>query len=310
MKFGIRTPSLKGKISARLSPKRFIRNNLRLKAPQGMGFLTNPKKAVYNRVYNRTSVSAGRLFAGASHAGTKKSSVSGNTSAVGCGVSGLWLVAIICLFAIPPLGVLLLIAAACTHFLPRSVAKRASAKASALFAVHKYQEAIDLLAPIHEKQPTNLDITRLLGIALHDGQRFAEALPLLKEYVDHFPNEWQYSLLLADCCFQTGKYDEAVAVAQKIPEQAEHYYIRAIEILGVSFYRLGKSDLAIETLKRAPLLKRNLDGALMEIHYNLGIILEDQGNKKEALRHFNRVYSQDASYADVAAKIKLIEAPA
>jgi hypothetical protein len=57
MKFGIRKPSLKKMISARTSPKRFIRQNLEFKAPRGMGWFTNPKKAAYNRVYNRTSIS-------------------------------------------------------------------------------------------------------------------------------------------------------------------------------------------------------------------------------------------------------------
>jgi hypothetical protein len=33
-----------------------------LKAPRGMGMLTNPKKALYNKVYNKTSVSVDRLF--------------------------------------------------------------------------------------------------------------------------------------------------------------------------------------------------------------------------------------------------------
>lgn len=55
MKFGIRKPSIKKMISARTSPKRIIRHNLGLKAPRGYGWLTNPKKAIYNRVYNRTS---------------------------------------------------------------------------------------------------------------------------------------------------------------------------------------------------------------------------------------------------------------
>jgi hypothetical protein len=55
MKFGFRKPSLKKRISARTSPKRFIRHSLKVKAPKGMGWLTNPKKAAYNRVYNRTS---------------------------------------------------------------------------------------------------------------------------------------------------------------------------------------------------------------------------------------------------------------
>jgi hypothetical protein len=55
MKFGFRTPSLKKRIAARTSPKRFLRHNLGFKAPRGMGWLTNPKKAMYNRVYQRTS---------------------------------------------------------------------------------------------------------------------------------------------------------------------------------------------------------------------------------------------------------------
>ena len=57
MKFGIRTPSLMKSLSARTSPTRIIKNALGLKAPRGFGFITNPKKAVYNRVYNRTSFS-------------------------------------------------------------------------------------------------------------------------------------------------------------------------------------------------------------------------------------------------------------
>jgi hypothetical protein len=36
--------------------KRYVRNSLGLKAPRGWGWLTNPKKAAYNRVYNRTTV--------------------------------------------------------------------------------------------------------------------------------------------------------------------------------------------------------------------------------------------------------------
>lgn len=62
MKFGVRKPSIRKSIAARTSVKRYVRNNLGLKAPRGYGWLTNPKKAAYNRVYNRTSVSAWRLL--------------------------------------------------------------------------------------------------------------------------------------------------------------------------------------------------------------------------------------------------------
>ena len=55
MKIGIRTPSIKKRISARTSVKRVVRHSLGIKAPKGYGWLTNPQKATYNRVYNRTT---------------------------------------------------------------------------------------------------------------------------------------------------------------------------------------------------------------------------------------------------------------
>jgi hypothetical protein len=55
VRFGFRVPSLKKRISARTSVKRYARNSLGLKAPRGWGWITNPKKAAYNRVYNRTT---------------------------------------------------------------------------------------------------------------------------------------------------------------------------------------------------------------------------------------------------------------
>jgi hypothetical protein len=69
MKFGFRKPSLKKRIAARTSIKRVIRHRIGLKAPRGCGWLTNPKKAAYNRVYNRTTkgcaVIVAALFSGA-----------------------------------------------------------------------------------------------------------------------------------------------------------------------------------------------------------------------------------------------------
>jgi hypothetical protein len=50
-----RKPSLNKRIAARTSLKRYVRHSLGLKAPRGWGWLTNPRRAAYNRVYNRTS---------------------------------------------------------------------------------------------------------------------------------------------------------------------------------------------------------------------------------------------------------------
>jgi len=55
VRIGFRVPSLRKRFAARTSIKRAIRHRLGLKAPRGWGWLTNPRKAAYNRVYNRTT---------------------------------------------------------------------------------------------------------------------------------------------------------------------------------------------------------------------------------------------------------------
>ena len=62
MKFGIRVPSFKKTIAARTSWRRVLRHNLGLKAPKGFGMVTNPKKAIYNKIYNRTTISLASLL--------------------------------------------------------------------------------------------------------------------------------------------------------------------------------------------------------------------------------------------------------
>lgn len=82
MKFGIRIPSLKRRFAARTSWKRVVRHSMGLKAPRGMGFITNPKRALYNRVYNRTSASVDRLLK------TNKTPLSASTTTLAPKISG------------------------------------------------------------------------------------------------------------------------------------------------------------------------------------------------------------------------------
>jgi hypothetical protein len=62
MKFGFRIPSITKRIAARTSVKRIVQNKLGLKAPRGYGWITNPKKFVYNKVYNKTTVGSGCML--------------------------------------------------------------------------------------------------------------------------------------------------------------------------------------------------------------------------------------------------------
>lgn len=65
MKFGMRTPSLKKSLKARTTgkAKRALKKAI---IPgygkKGIGWITNPKKAAYNKIYNKTTFSIFDLF--------------------------------------------------------------------------------------------------------------------------------------------------------------------------------------------------------------------------------------------------------
>lgn len=61
MKMGIRKPSIKKSVSARTTGK--VKRKLKrmtnpLYGKKGMGWIKNPKKALYNKTYHKTTVSA------------------------------------------------------------------------------------------------------------------------------------------------------------------------------------------------------------------------------------------------------------
>jgi hypothetical protein len=62
MRFGFRRPSFRRRLAARTSWRRYVRHSLGIKAPRGWGWLTNPKKAAYNRIYRRTTVDPIKLL--------------------------------------------------------------------------------------------------------------------------------------------------------------------------------------------------------------------------------------------------------
>lgn len=65
MKFGMRKPSLTKSIKARTTGKlkRKIKFSINpLYGKKGMGLITNPRKAIYNKIYKKTTFSFLDLF--------------------------------------------------------------------------------------------------------------------------------------------------------------------------------------------------------------------------------------------------------
>ena len=64
MKVGIRKPNIKKRIKARTTGKlkRKVKKTVNpLYGKKGMGYIKNPKKAIKNKVYNKTTISADKF---------------------------------------------------------------------------------------------------------------------------------------------------------------------------------------------------------------------------------------------------------
>lgn len=73
MKFGIRKPSVKRRIKARTTgrAKRSVKRAVNpVYGKKGMGWVNNPKKAAYNKVYNKTTVDSTKALKSNSNRGT------------------------------------------------------------------------------------------------------------------------------------------------------------------------------------------------------------------------------------------------
>jgi len=235
------------------------------------------------------------------------------TSDVDTGKLWIWcltLIGLIILIANPPLGIFLFIVWWIIYYFwaktPKNQIKNKLAKARIYFAKNDYENSITLLNEILIIDSNNLDVIYLLWSCYHNIGKYKEAIPYFEQVLLKNWEDLNSSMLLSNCYYQAKKYKEAILLLQKIPEDFEKY-ITVIQILWACFFAQKKYDLAIEVFKKAPLQKRSLDDDLMSVHYNLGLVYEESWDKKNALKHFKKVYAQNTEYRDVNNKINSLE---
>lgn len=336
MKFGVRIPSLKKRISARTSWKRVVRHSMGLKMPRGYGFITNPKKAIYNKIYNKTSIGLGSLIKSPS-----KSSLMSQSSIPQSQITPVsydnpftfapqsfihlinkpakfgkdgWIVLLI-IFSFfclgnPIFGIPLLIGSFYWFYRITKqswyIIKINLKKANKYLKANNFEQAIEPLNIIKNLDPDNLEIDYLLGVSLHTVGNNVCSAKHLQKYIKSNENDLDAKLILGYVLYKSGKFKDAISILQQFPQDHPNH-LMIITILGDSFLNLKEYDMAIESFKRGPLRKINLDSQLLQLHYLLGQAYKEKGQKVNALKEFKRVYSFDINYKDVSDEINLLE---
>lgn len=76
MKYGVRKPSISKRVSARTTGriKRSVKRAVNpMYGKAGMGWINNPKKAVYNKIYNNTTIGVDDILKGDNKSSNKSS---------------------------------------------------------------------------------------------------------------------------------------------------------------------------------------------------------------------------------------------
>jgi len=166
-----------------------------------------------------------------------------------------------------------------------------------------------------ERQEQELNL-RLLGAriqAARDAGDAAGAEALAKEEADYrlaaaaamverYPNDYAYRHELGLLLLGRGRLDEAIQqlqYAQRNPKLRQS----ALLGLGRAFLAGRKVDLAIEQLQLAKSELPVMNELRKEVVYALGGAFESAGKAREAIDEYKLIYTADAGYRDVAAKI-------
>ena len=104
---------------------------------------------------------------------------------------------------------------------------------------------------------------------------------------------------------QMGQLDDAIRefqVAARAPEPP----LRAFELLGEAFLRKELHRVAIRVLNRALRMPGRSDHELLGILYQLGVAHQELGAAGEALDCYERIYSVDIDFRDVADRMRSV----
>jgi len=147
------------------------------------------------------------------------------------------------------------------------------------FDRNRLMDALQLLVKAHKLAPGNTDIIFLLARISMLESYDEDAIPLLEQGIKLAPQNLGLHAALGECYFQTGKTDKALAEFEglrQIDPTATPY-----AFLSFCYRYLGRFDEA----KKASLEGLKIDPHNLACVFNLGAVLNKQGNEAEAEKY-------------------------
>lgn len=144
----------------------------------------------------------------------------------------------------------------------------------------------------------------LAGAAAKQAEKEAFLFKDVHSRVERYPNDlplrFDYGVLL----YERDQVNDAIQqfqIAQRNPRNR----VRSLYYLGLCFRKKQQLDMARDQLEKAASEISEMNDLKKDIYYELGEILESQGDLEQAVnQYYKGIYQVDIGYKDVAAKIE------
>lgn len=229
------------------------------------------------------------------------------SSSAGC----LWTIFSILLLIIqPPLGIMSIILQVIASYRaskkPEKQALKFFQRGNAALADDELEEALNSFLEVVKLVPGTYSVYPVIGDLYREKNDLQQAAKYYKSFLEQDQQDESVKLKLGITLVQDGQYKDAIKVLQGLRAELKEEVL-VINSLAASFIGLNEYDLALQVLERGPLLKRKMNEDMKLYRYLLGICYKQLGDKKKAIKQFNKVYAEDVTYLDTETHLKELE---
>ena len=133
-------------------------------------------------------------------------------------------------------------------------------------------------------------------------ERRAFELEQMQHLSDTYPSDLSLRYDLGVLQFEAGEITSAIQSFQ-CSQANPHKEIPSLMHMGKCFAKRGMNDMAAGTLQKALDKKEIMDDEKMDLHYQLGCVLDLMARAEESIEQFKLIYERDIGYRDVADRV-------
>jgi tetratricopeptide (TPR) repeat protein len=162
-------------------------------------------------------------------------------------------------------------------------------------ALGNYDKAVDHFEQALRIQPGSRKTILAYGESLRRAHRPQKAARVYAKWLDSDPNDAEMRSRYGQVLREAGDLDQSLEQARQILAMGGEntaQTVVAYNALGLTYYKMGKLDLAETALRKAA----DLDAKSAFVWNNLGLVAFDRGHDQEAFLNFQKASELDPKY--------------